>query len=184
MKKLFNISIVLLILFIIPGCLRFGSIEYRITFDENYSGGSVAIFYRDITSSDSTVEKQQGDFDDVVQMINSDEFLLDQLNDGVYVKERRLFEENGKLNALIKGIFRELHNNDMSLKVDKEEIVLTFKEDDDSRFESDGKVMQTENNVIITWPKTTHEIYFKVFPVKDEKIYSLIDYYREWNAKY
>ncbi|MCI0472468.1 MAG: hypothetical protein L0Y76_02680, partial [Ignavibacteria bacterium] len=138
----------------------------------------------DLTSSDSTIEKQRSDFDGLVELIHSDEFLLDHVDNGIYVKERRLYEENGKINAFIKGIFKELKEEELKLRVDEEEIVLTCQKDDDVRIESDGKILETENNMIVTWPKTTNEIYFKFVPVNSEKKYSMIEYFREWNAKY
>ncbi len=200
MKLLVNTSLIA-ILFVLTGCLGYQAVEYRIFFNENFKGGKVQITFEDIRSDNDvqfiesdkknsleiaeTRRKRMGDFDDVIKMCTSDEELIDAMDQGIYLKERYLFESNNKLFGRWEGIFSELKFDEGdSLRVLKDEIYLTMEADNDTeRIETDGNLTLTGNRFTITWPKTKCDIYWKIILKEQEKARSLINEYRAWRDK-
>jgi len=188
------------LLFILTACLGFRSLEYRIEFDENFNTGKIVITFEDIVSdnfvnsddkdeADSTIqktlEKRKKDFEDVLEMVETDEGLLDALEQGIYLKKRYLFEAEGKLSGRWEGIFEELKfdHEEESLRILKDEIFLTLKKDSDiERVETDGHLNQSENIITISWPKTQMNIYWRLILKKDTEAVSLIDEYQAWKG--
>ena len=194
-----SILLLMPLIFILTACLGYRSLEYRISFDENFNSGKIMITFEDIVSdnfinpdtkdeADSTVQeiikKRKNDFDQVLEMIEDDEELLDALEQGIYLKKRYLFEAGGKLHGRWEGIFKELTftHEEESLRILKDEIFLTLKKDSDfERVETDGRLSQSENIITISWPKTQHEIYWKLILKEDQgQAVSLIDEFRKW----
>ena len=182
MKKYLVLSI-LFILFLLQSCLTYRSIEFRINFNENYDQGKITVNYNDIQSSEEEAIKQEEDFNDLVELLFGDEFLLDNVKEGIYVKERKLWKEKGILKANFHGIFQELKLDDSELKIENEERMLILKSDGDT-YECNGKVLQTEKNVIMVWPKDQKELYWKqIIDAGDDPVYSLVNFYDKWEKK-
>ncbi|MBD3223655.1 MAG: hypothetical protein GF313_02930, partial [Caldithrix sp.] len=156
-------------LLLLQSCLTYESIGFRVEFNENYSMGNIKITYHGLASTDSTMEKQRSDFNDLVEMIESDAVLLDYVEEGIYVKNIELFKEGDKLNAAVDGIFSNYGNNEMSLTIHKEEIVLMMVKDEDYRIESDGNMIETEDNLMITWPMGTRDLSWKMINLDEGK---------------
>ena len=198
MKRIFIPGIV--VLFLLNGCLSFRATEYRITFDEKFKQGKIQIIFEDIqsdhiqdpTKTDSLnineiKRKRQGDFDGLLEMIEDDESLLDAVEMGIYLKNRYLEEKDGHLNGYWEGIFNNLKFDDEkeSLRVLESEIVLNLKIDaEDDSVHTNGKLTGSGKYVCITWPKTEHELYWKIVTKEsEEKSVSLIDEYLKWKEK-
>jgi hypothetical protein len=180
MKKSFIFPILFILLLLLQSCLTYRSIEYRIIFNENFDQGKIAVNYNDIQSSENEIEKQEKDFKDLIELLFGDEFLLDNVDEGIYVKDRKLWKEDGILKATFNGIFKELKLDDSELKIENEERILILKNDGDT-YECNGKVLQTEKNVIMVWPKDQKELYWKqIIDLDDEPTFPLIRYYEEW----
>ncbi len=171
---------ILFTLLLLQSCLTYRSIEYRLNFNENFDHGEIIVNYNDIRSSEKEIAKQEKDFQDLIELLFGDEFLLDNVDEGIYVKDRKLWVEDGILKAKFNGIFKELKLDDSELNIENEERILIFKNDGDT-YECDGKVLQTEKNVIMVWPKDQRELYWKqTIDLEDELTFSLIKYYEKW----
>ncbi|MBN2426675.1 MAG: hypothetical protein JXR46_11095 [Calditrichaceae bacterium] len=206
--KLNTIFKLLVLTVLLTGCLTFQSLEYRIVFNDNFNGGRVTVRCEDIGSIKCSVnfsmsEKSETreiskaeidsmkreDFAELLKMYEGDDMLLDEIKRGVYIKERRLFEDDGKLCFEYDGIFRELSlDEEEELTVLNEIITIRFELDDfTDKVETDGKLERKEKLVTITWPKTKKEIYWKIFYNQetdpDKPVYSLIDNFRSWNKE-
>lgn len=162
------------------GCLTFHSQVVEIRFADDFETGEITVRFTDLRSDETTPEKQQEDFAILVKNLNSDEMLLDELENGIYVKQRRLFEENGVLNGEYAGVFRDLQLDDTELKTQNDERVLILEADDEIRIETNGRMVRTDGNIIIAWPKDQQEISWKYINLNYEKAHSLVNYYREW----
>ena len=179
MKKSLVLS-TLFILFLLQSCLTYRSIEFRIIFNENFDRGEITVNYNDIQSSEEKAEKQEEDFNDLVELLFGDDFLLDNVDEGIYVKTRKLWKEDGILKANFHGIFQELKLDDSELKIENEERMLILKNDGD-KYECNGKVLHTEKNVIMVWPKDQKELYWKqIIDLEEDPTYSLVGYYDKW----
>ncbi len=170
-------------LLLLQSCLTYESIAFKVEFNENYSMGKIKITYHGLASADSTMEKQRNDFNDLVEMIESDEALLDYVEEGIYVKNIELFKDSDKLNAAVNGIFSNYGTGEMSLTVHKEEIVLMMEKDEDYRIESDGKIIETEDNLMITWPMGARDLSWKMISLDQGKTYPLVAFYEAWKKK-
>jgi len=180
MKRLYLILVPLA--FLLNGCLTYKSIEYRISFNERFDQGTVTVHYKDISSSEEEVKKRESDFNDLIELLFEEEFLLDNVEEGIYVKDRKLWEENGKLHATFSGIFSELKVDGEALKVQNEERVL-FLKNEGTKIESDGKVFESEKNIVIVWPKDQREISWKLIEDDVESTHSLLDFYNKWKEE-
>ena len=179
MKKYF-VLFTLLIFLLFQSCLTYRSIEYRIIYNDNFDQGTIIINYNDIQSTEEKSEKQEEDFNDLIELLFGDEFLLDNVDEGIYVQDRKLWKEDGILKANFNGIFKNIKLDDSELKIENEERMLILKNDGDI-YECNGKVLQTEKNVIMVWPKDQKELYWKqIIDLDEDPTFPLIKYYEEW----
>jgi hypothetical protein len=179
MKKIILLTAVLLFLFV-SGCLWYEVVEYTIRFNENLNSGSIVIRYSNILSGEQDTAKIRSDFNDLVDMIIGEEHLLDGLENGIYIQERKLAEENGQLVAYEKGIFRNLVLEDEKPTIQNDERIFTFSNKDKDKIECNGKMIKLENNTILVWPKDERDLYIKVTTTPEDSLSSLLPYYREW----
>ncbi len=182
MKKLMQFFPIVFLLFIFS-CLTFETAEFRIKFNENsMTDGTIEVIYSNIQTGEALLKDQQKDFKELVKHYQDDQFLLDQMTDGVYVKERELFEENGKLIGKYNGIFRNFKFDNDPLKLVNDEFILLMDADDEV-VETNGKIIKSEKNIFISWPKDQKELYWKIKMTNDPKSTSLLDMFREWKEK-
>jgi hypothetical protein len=180
MKRQLFFSLGLFIIFI-SGCLTYETAEIRITFDENsLTEGTIEVIYFNIESSEALLKDQQKDFEELIESYKGDNFLLDLMTDGVYVKERELFEKNSILIGKYRGIFRNYQFDNEPLKITNDEFIILIDLDSDEIVDTNGKIVKSEKNVFISWPKTQKDLYWKLKMIGEAQTYSLLDMYREW----
>ncbi len=179
MKKIMSLSLILLFT-LVSGCLWYEVVEYTIHFNENLNSGSITVRYNNIQSTEKDTAKIRADFGDLLNMLTGDEFLLDGLETGIYIQDRRLAEENGQLVAYEHGIFRKLMLDDEQSNIQNDERILTISNDDKEKIECNGKVIKLEKNTILTWPKEQRDLYIKVTSAPEDSLSSLLSYYRQW----
>jgi len=191
------ILLILPVLFLLTGCLILRTTEYRISFNDNFSRGKIKIIFHNIRSDEmpdrsktdsvavkGLIKKREDDFRSLLEMTEDDASLLDALEMGIYLKKRYLFEKNNQLNGAWEGIFKNLNfgEDDGRLNIAENDIVLTFKKDSDTkRIETDGHLTENKTRVIITWPKTMHNIYWKTISKEESgESVSLLKNYKKW----
>lgn len=168
------------ILFFLHSCLTYRSVEYHITLNENFDKGTISVNYNDILSSEKEITKQENDFKDLIDLLFGDDFLLDNVDEGIYVRDRKLWNDKGVLKANFTGIFKNIKFDDRELKVENGERMLILKNDGDT-YACNGKLLQTEKNVIMVWPKDQRDLYWKqITKLEDEPTFPLISYYEKW----
>jgi len=202
-----------LISLFLSGCLGFRSIAYQLEFDDSFNKGKIKVTFEDIRSeeliipdfnifsekkekkSESEEEKAQrikqakkDDFKELLDTYQSDDMLLDMVKQGIYIKDRFLYEKNGKLYGGFNGIFQNLKfdEDDFILNVLQDSVQLIVSSDNETeRIETNGAKKQDETGTIITWPKTQRTLYWRVVLKTEnpEKSHSLVDLYREWKKK-
>ncbi len=182
MKKLVFIPIIILL--IISGCLTYETAEIRITFNENsHTDGTIEVIYSNIRTSEAELTDQKKDFEELIGHYISDKFLLDNMADGVYVKERELFEKNGILIGKYSGIFRNFKFDNEPLKSSNEEYIILIDAESDGLVETNGKVVKSEKNIIISWPIDQKELYWKLKMTDGNEINPLVDMFRKWKEE-
>ena len=182
MKKLIQFFPIVFLLFIF-GCLTFETAEIRIVFNDNsQTEGTIEVTYSNIQTGEALLKDQVDDFNDLIEYYREDGFLLDQISDGIYIKKRDLFEENGKLVGKYIGIFRNLKFDNDPLKLVNDEFIVLMDESDEL-VETNGKIVKSEKNVFISWPKTQKELYWKLKMKREAHTTSLLEMFREWKAE-
>jgi hypothetical protein len=180
MKKLIYPAI--LVSFIIfNGCLTYQVAEYTIEYANDFNSGTITVTYTDIRSSEKEPEDQKKDFEELIELYQSDVFLLDQIDEGIYVKGRTLYEKDGKLIGGYTGIFQniEIDNNPMKVRNDERYILLDISPTE--KIETNGKVYRSENNALLVWPKDkTKLIIKKTVENYDNVGFSILEYYKNW----
>ncbi len=179
MRKYF-LSAIIIVSFLLPGCLIYSTVKYEIEYNENFTMGTVKVTYTNLRDSEADKDKQKKTFIDLVEMLEEDDFLLDNIDDGIYVRERYLYEENGQLIGSYSGIFKRLKIDSEELKTKENERILIIDKDEGDIVTANGKVLESEDSFIISWSKDVRKLEFTVKKSLGKPTYSLLDYYREW----
>ena len=177
MKRLTYLFCLFFVL-IFSSCLVYKQMTVTIMYAEDFKSGLIEVKYSDIASSDSTVKKQMGDFEDLIGMLEDDVFLLDSVDDGIYIKDRRLYEQGKKLCGSYSGIFRKLKLDGENLKEKGEERILQIDTDKDDVITSNGKIYQSDDNTFIIWPKEERKLTYTVTKTFKQPIFSLLSLYK------
>jgi len=182
MKKIFIPAFILLIFFV-SGCLTYERISFRVIFDEPEKklSGKVFVSAFGVASTEDSLAKQKEDFEQIVEFFEGDDFLLNEMKNGIYIKNRRLVKENGKLVFKYDGIFDELtfDDDDFKIRIINEEIIATLDLDDDIE-NTNGVVEKDSIHTYLKWPRGTKEIYWDYKIDNKGKTYSLLPYYKDW----
>ena len=178
MRKYSLLSVIITI-FLISGCLTYSSVKYEIVFNEDLTGGTVKVTFFDLKSTEADTAKQRKDFLSLVELLFEDDFLLDNIEEGIYIKERDMYVENGKLNVTYGGIFRSSKLAEKDMRTTENERILRFDKNKGDVATSNGNVVETEDSFIFSWPKDLKNPEFKINR-KMEESYSMLDYYNEW----
>jgi hypothetical protein len=160
MKYLLLISL-LGLLVMSTGCLSVASYETHIQFHGENEPATVKMIYRDISSAETSDKEVRKDFESLIDDWKGDGFLLDRANEGFVVKERAVKIEDGKLVAYEKGVTKDL--GDLTpIKVNNgERIMLLDRDEDYELVESNGKIINTDNNTLLVWPEDLPDLYMK-----------------------
>jgi hypothetical protein len=181
MRKSILLTLIIPLIFI-SGCLTYSTVKYQLEFNEDLSGGTIKVLFLDIKSTEVDTEKQRKDFIGAVELLFEDDFLLDNIEEGIYIKKRDMYVENGKLNISYSGIFRSSKLAEKDMKITENERILRFDKNKGDVATSNGNVVETEDSFIFSWPKDLKNPEFEI-KRKMEDSYSLLDYYNEWKRK-
>ncbi len=179
MRKYF-LSAIIIVSFLLPSCIIYSTVKYEIEYNENFTMGTVKVTYTNLRDSEADKDKQKKNFMNLVEMLEEDKFLLDNIEDGVYVRERYLYEENDQLIGSYSGIFKSLKIDSEELKTKENERILILDKDEGDIVTTNGKVLESEDSFIISWPKDVRKLKFTVKKSLGKPTYSLLDYYHEW----
>lgn len=179
MRKYF-LSAIIIVFFLLHSCIIYSTVKYEIEYNEKFTMGTVKVTYTNLRDSEADKDKQKKGFLDLVEMLEEDEFLLDNIDDGVYVRNRYLYEENDQLIGSYSGIFKSLKIDSEELKTKENERILILDKDEGDIVTTNGKVLESEDSFIISWPKDVRKLEFTVKKSLGKPTYSLLDYYHEW----
>lgn len=179
--KLLYLVLLLIVVFTFNSCLTYYIVEYTVEFSDNFSQGKLTVIYSDIRSSHEEVEKREEDFKELINLYQSDKFLLDLVEEGVYVKGRELYEKDGMIYGKYWGIFEKAKIDGSQLEIQNDERIILMDLSPNDKIEANGKILRSDNNVMIVWPKDQKKLTIKKTIGDYDNIgYSIIDYYKEW----
>jgi len=181
MRYLYLVICILILLVTVNGCLTYAKVHYKIHFSDDFSQGTIKVIFENLRSTEEPEEKRRSDFADLLEMLEGDDFLLDTMEEGIYIKDRKLFTSLNMIVGEYNGVFRSLKLDDKTHQVGKNERMIILEKDDGDTIESNGTVVESEENFIITWPKEEKDLSITIIKGFKDKTYSMLDYYHEWS---
>jgi hypothetical protein len=169
MKPFIQLAVALALL-VSTGCLMPEKTETRIRFNEKNAPAEVTVIYHNISSEAKDEEALQSDFRDLIDSWKGDQYLVQQAKQGLILKERQVYLENGKLQAKELSVPTEenfLVEGDMMIS--HGERIVVIEADEAEIIETNGKILRTEENYVIVWPEELREIYWIQRPVFDDE---------------
>jgi hypothetical protein len=153
------------LLFLLPACLTVETIITRISFEENTALIHIRILYDNISSAESLEKDINTDFEYLIDQAEDETYLLERLEQGFYIKNRRLFIRDNKIMAEEELITRnpETLQKEYNLFLDSLcwTMVLDKEDSDFEVVEHNGEMLKTDEASSLIWPKEVSEIYWK-----------------------
>jgi len=139
----------LLLPFLFSGCLVSETTQFTVTMNDDGKSGTIVTVMRNIQSDDSDPEKQERDFEEVLRWWKGDDYLLERMRDGLYVKERKLGLEQDSLLWQETAIFSDLTD---VFKRDFRNDTLRFAIGEDQRIvATNGTVVKENDSTLVYW---------------------------------
>lgn len=149
----------LVVAMFMSGCLISETTEYKITLNDDGKSGTIVTIMRNVQSTEAEGEKQQKDFEEAIRSWKSDEYLLQRVHDGMYVKDRSLSVEENALVWKETGIFSDIAE---IFKHDLRNDTLRFTiKGDQSLVATNGTVVHNKDSTIVFWMLPTKELNVK-----------------------
>ena len=183
------ISLRLVALFFIAvmfaGCLTVDKKEYSYKLNSDGSGEGWIKFYNIQSSSSDEEDATLKDFAELIDdYVKGSKFEED--NPALQVTSKEVFEEGGKLNALVKFKFSDISNINFlyDAKCKCAPIYYSMAGSFSESYESsNGEYLgETKSIQVIKWPGDTKEFKFTTTVNSDEKATSLLNQYKAWKA--
>jgi hypothetical protein len=157
MKRLWLLPFFLLL----TGCVTYETYEERITVGED-APLSVTMEFGNLSTGEDA-SKVDAEFQELVAMVEGDRLLVDAMEAGIYVKERALFVQNGKVFGRIAGIRKDLDRHE-DLRATEDGTVLELKKTGGFPvlLATNGQAAEDADVLRVVWPKDARELHWKV----------------------
>jgi hypothetical protein len=139
----------LILAFVAMGCLTAETTEYKITMNEDGKSGTIVSVMRNVQSGEDEQAKQEKDFDQAIQSWQGDDYLLERMHDGLYVKDRSLALEDNVLVWKEKAIFLEL--GDVFKREFKNDTLKFVIKGDQKIVATNGTVFPGKDSTVVYW---------------------------------
>ncbi|GAB4375025.1 MAG: hypothetical protein Kow0042_20110 [Calditrichia bacterium] len=149
------------IFLIFSGCLTFESMETHIVHPQSNQPGKIIVTVTNIGTTENEPERINADFKELLNELEGDQFLLDAVSDGIYIKSRRVYLDNNILKASYEGIFGSLENLE-NCSIRDNQIFMKMDADSQSIAETNGTIQEIGEETYIVWPLDAEDLYWKV----------------------
>ena len=142
------------------GCLTYETVEYRVSLNPDGKSGTLIVKFTNIESSSDEADNQNDDFRELIEKWKGDKYLLERMNDGVYIKQRDLKLMNGVLVWKEVGIFSDVQKmKDGISSTDTTRIAMGK---DETVLATNGVVLVSKDSTVIEWPPNTRDFQIKI----------------------
>ncbi len=131
------------------GCLVSETTQFTITMNDDGKGGTMVTVMRNIQSEETESDRQAKDFDEAIRAWKEDDYLLERMHNGLYVKDRALSLEGNQLVWRETAIFSDL--GDVFRHEYKEDTLRFIIKDDQKIVATNGTVLATKDSTIVFW---------------------------------
>jgi hypothetical protein len=142
------------------GCLVYETVEYHVTLNPDGKSGTIQIKYTNIESSDEDSAKQNEDFEELLTKWKGDKYLLERMNEGVYLKKRDLTLNHGVLDWQETGIFSDVQKMKDGLSYEDSTHITMGK--DETILSTNGVVVMSKDSTVVVWPPHTRDFQIKI----------------------
>jgi len=149
-----------LIVLFTAGCLVSETTEYKIILNEDEKSGMIMTTSRNMQSDAADSAQQERDFNELISNWKSDKYLLDQMNKGLYVQERKLSIEKGKLAWREKSLFSDISKLFPDFNPN-DTLRIPLKDTTGLTISTNGRIVTEKDSIVILWSPHT-----KVFQLK------------------
>lgn len=150
----------LVFVLVFNGCLIYETVEYRVSLNPDGKSGTVTVKYSNIESSSDEVSKQNEDFQELLDKWKGDKYLLERMNDGVYIKQRSLKLGNGVLVWQEVGIFSDVQK--MKDGISFQDTTRISMGKDETVVATNGVVLMSKDSTVVVWPPHTRDFQIKI----------------------
>jgi len=131
------------------GCLISETTQFTITMNDDGKAGTIVTIMRNVQSAEVDAEKQEKDFEEAIRSWKGDDYLLERMHDGLYVRDRNLSIEDNALVWKEKGIFSDL--GDVFKHEFRHDTLRFIIRDDQNIVATNGTVISTNDSTIVFW---------------------------------
>ena len=142
-------------------CLTVSEINTKIIMKENSSPTEIIIDYCDFTSTEGKMEDVHKDFNELINDWKGDQYLLDQAEEGIFIKSRDLYIRDDKIMGRVTGIVENLDKLYSFWVKNGERIMMPEDDEDFQIIETNGQIIKTPKNSLIVWPEDAKELWWK-----------------------
>ncbi len=142
------------------GCLVYQTIEYRLILNSDGKSGSISVEYTNVQSSATDALHQNDDFAELLTKWKGDKYLLERMDDGIYLKQRSLALKKGVLVWKETGIFPDVRKLKEGVKYDDTTRVTLAK--DQTVLSTNGTVTIDKDSTVVSWPPLTRDFRIKI----------------------
>jgi hypothetical protein len=150
-------SCAILFALLFGGCLISEVDQYTLLIDKNGKTGTLTVVRRNLQSDSEDSSQQRNDFQELIENRTSDKYLLTQLDQGFYVKERSLTMEKGTL------VWKEkLLVSDISKVIPEyakgSPIRMAIHDTSGVSIRTNGHFLLHNDSLVIEWPANTQRL--------------------------
>lgn len=154
------LSFFFILVAVFGGCLVYETVEYHVSLNPDGKSGTIQIKYANIESSDDDSTKQNDDFEELLTKWKGDKYLLERMNEGVYVQKRDLTLSHGVLVWQETGIFSDVQKMKDGLSYEDSTLITMGK--DETILSTNGAVVITKDSTVVVWPPHTRDFQIKI----------------------
>jgi len=183
MKRTFVIDwcCYLALLLVFNGCLVYETVDYHIRLNADGKSGTIFVKCSNVESSSDEKGKQDEDFQELLSKWKSDEYLLERMNDDVYIKKRNLTLTHGVLVWQESGIFSDVQK--MKDGISYEDTTRISLGRDESVLSTNGVVLTSNDSTVVVWPPHTRDFHIKIQEKDFKPTSHFVDKFRQLNKK-
>ena len=146
--------------FLLAGCLVSEVTEYKITLNADGKSGTFTTIMRNVESDSPDSATQRRDFQTLLDRWKGNQYLFDEMEKGLYVKERSLRLEKGKLVWRETAIFADLSKMIPEFSPDKP-LKFPIADTSGQSVRTNGALTTVQDSLLIMWPPHTKKFELK-----------------------
>ena len=131
------------------GCLVSETTQFTITMNDDAKTGTIVTAMRNIQSAETDSDRQAKDFEEAIRAWKGDDYLLERMHEGLYVKDRKLFLEGNLLVWKETAIFADL--GDVFKHEYRNDTLRFIIKDGQKIIATNGTVLSTKDSTVVFW---------------------------------